>query len=108
MIPGTESGIEISKLHRLAGRYDNPVPTWFLAPKAGFKLPTQAGGIDSLESIHGLLKSLKIRALFSIYSLSAACIPHERNFVSFFTQAVTDGSLANHFGRSSYIYSMEE
>jgi hypothetical protein len=30
--------------HRLAGRYDNPMPTWFLAPSpiAGLKLPTQA------------------------------------------------------------------
>jgi hypothetical protein len=25
----------------LAGQYDNPVPTWFLAPIAGLKLPTQ-------------------------------------------------------------------
>jgi hypothetical protein len=38
--PGTESGIEVAKLHRLAGRYDNPMPTWFLAPVAGLKLPT--------------------------------------------------------------------
>ncbi len=36
-IPGTE-------LHRLAGRYDNPIPTWFLAglaPIAALKLPAQ-------------------------------------------------------------------
>ncbi len=25
----------VTKLHRLAGRYDNPVPTWFLAPHSG-------------------------------------------------------------------------
>ncbi len=31
----------VAKLHRLAGRYDNPMPTWFLAPMAGLKLPTQ-------------------------------------------------------------------
>ncbi len=30
----------IAKLHRLAGRYDNPMPTWFLAPITGLKLPT--------------------------------------------------------------------
>ena len=28
-------------LHKLAGRYDNPTPTWFLAPIAGLELPTQ-------------------------------------------------------------------
>jgi hypothetical protein len=31
----------VAKLHRLAGRYDNPMPTWFLAPIAVLKLPTQ-------------------------------------------------------------------
>ncbi len=31
----------VAKLHRLAGRYDNPMPTWFLARIAGLKLPTQ-------------------------------------------------------------------
>jgi hypothetical protein len=30
----------VAKLHRLAGRYDNPMPTWFLAPIAGLKLST--------------------------------------------------------------------
>jgi hypothetical protein len=30
----------VAKLHRLASRYDNPMPTWFLAPIAGLKLPT--------------------------------------------------------------------
>ncbi len=30
----------VAKLHRLSGRYDNPMPTWFLAPIAGLKLPT--------------------------------------------------------------------
>jgi hypothetical protein len=31
----------VAKLHRLAGRYDNHMPTWFLAPKTGLKLPSQ-------------------------------------------------------------------
>ncbi len=31
----------VAKLHSLASRYDNPMPTWFLAPIAGHKLPTQ-------------------------------------------------------------------
>jgi hypothetical protein len=31
----------VAKLYRLAGRYDNPMPTWFLAPIAGLKLPSQ-------------------------------------------------------------------
>jgi hypothetical protein len=29
----------VAKLHWLAGRYDNPMPTWFLVPIAGLKLP---------------------------------------------------------------------
>ncbi len=48
--PAMERGINsrnrvwnwVDKLHRLAGRYDNPTwPTWFLTPIAGLKLPTQ-------------------------------------------------------------------
>ncbi len=31
----------VAKLHRLAGRYDNPMPTWFLSPIVGLKLPSQ-------------------------------------------------------------------
>jgi hypothetical protein len=31
----------LAKLHRLAGQYDNPMRTWFLALIAGLKLPTQ-------------------------------------------------------------------
>jgi hypothetical protein len=30
----------VAKLHWLAGRYDNPMPTWFLVPISGLKLPT--------------------------------------------------------------------
>ncbi len=31
------------ELHRLAGQYDNLMPSWFLAPIAGLKLPTCDG-----------------------------------------------------------------
>ncbi len=31
----------VAKLRRLVSRYDNPMPTWFLAPKAGLELPVQ-------------------------------------------------------------------
>jgi hypothetical protein len=44
----------VAKLHRLAGRYDNPMPTWFLAPIAGLtsKLPTlKRGGSRKCEKI---------------------------------------------------------
>jgi hypothetical protein len=36
-----EPSLELSSQARLAGRYDNPLPTWLLAPIAGLKLPTQ-------------------------------------------------------------------
>ncbi len=41
-----EPGMELSTgspatVQRLAGRYDNPMPTWFLVFIAGLKLPTQ-------------------------------------------------------------------
>jgi hypothetical protein len=51
----------------LAGRYDNPIPTRFLAPTDCLKIPAQAryaGRIGSLESIPGLLKRSQIRALW--------------------------------------------
>jgi hypothetical protein len=54
-----------ASLCNLAGRYDNPLPPQFLAPIDSLKIPAQAtqpGGTGSLESIIGLLKSLKIRA----------------------------------------------
>ncbi len=53
-----------ASLCSLAGRYNNPIPTRCLAPIDFLKIPaqaTKAGGIDSSESILGLLKSLKIR-----------------------------------------------
>jgi hypothetical protein len=34
--PGTNS----TRLCSLAGQYDNPIPTWFLAPKDCLKIPT--------------------------------------------------------------------
>ncbi len=49
------------------GRYDKSIPSRFLAPIECLKIPAQAtyaGEIDPLESILGLLKGLKIRALF--------------------------------------------
>ncbi len=48
------------------------MPTWFLAPIAGLKLSsqaTQAGGIDSLESIIGHIKSLKFGLRIEIFIL---------------------------------------
>jgi hypothetical protein len=55
-----------ASLFSLAGRCDNPIPPRFLAPRDFLKIPAQAtlrGGMRSLESILGLLKGLKIRAL---------------------------------------------
>ncbi len=55
-----------ASLCSLAGRFDNPIPPRFLAPIDFLKisaLATWDGGIGSLESISGLLESLKIRAL---------------------------------------------
>jgi hypothetical protein len=37
--PSLELGSQAT--YRLAGQYDNPMRTWFLAPIAGLKLPTQ-------------------------------------------------------------------
>ncbi len=54
------------------GRYAKSIPTRFLAPIECLKIPAQAtyaGGIDPLESILGLLKGLKIRALFGSFPL---------------------------------------
>jgi hypothetical protein len=65
-------GMNSASLCSLAGRYDNPIPPRFLAPIDFLKIPaparqaTQPGGIGSLESILGLLKSLKIRALYEL------------------------------------------
>ena len=58
-----------------------PNYTWFLAPIAGMKLLTQAtqpGGIGSLESILGFLKSLKIRAQFKV---TARHTPHSPSYL---------------------------
>ncbi len=59
-------GMNSASLCGLAGRYENPIPTRCLAPIECLKIPaqaTEAGGIDSLESIPGLVRSLKIRPL---------------------------------------------
>ncbi len=42
----------VAKLRRLAGQYDNPMPTWFLAPIAGLKLPALVLKLDF--TAHGL------------------------------------------------------
>ncbi len=59
-------GMNSASLFRLAGRYNNPFLPRFLAPIDFLKIPAQAtqpDGINSLESILGLLESFKIRAL---------------------------------------------
>ncbi len=38
----------VAKQHRLAGRYDNLMPTWLLAPIAGLKLPTPLNSYRTL------------------------------------------------------------
>ncbi len=60
-----------ASLCSLAGRYDNPIPPQFLFPIDSLIIPAQAtytGGIDSLESIPGLLKSLKIFIVSGVWS----------------------------------------
>jgi hypothetical protein len=60
-------GMNSTSLCSLAGRYDNPIPTRFLTPIDCLKIPAQeAGEVNSLESIPGLLRSLKIPSEFSI------------------------------------------
>jgi hypothetical protein len=49
-------GINSASLCSLAGQYYNPIPNRFLVPKKYLKIPAQASGIDSMESIPGLLK----------------------------------------------------
>jgi hypothetical protein len=43
----------VAKLHRLAGRYDNPMPTWFLAPWPDFcyRHMHRFHGINSLKPV---------------------------------------------------------
>ncbi len=64
-------GMNSASLCSLAGRYDNPIPTRFLAPIDCLKilaLVTQVGGINYSESIPGLLKRLQIRAQATLAS----------------------------------------
>jgi hypothetical protein len=42
--------MEVAQLHRLAGRYDNFMPNWFLALIAGIKLPTQTNSKSRKET----------------------------------------------------------
>ncbi len=45
----------VSKLHRLAGRYDNPMPTWFLAPKSGTKVTDTGSRERDVKAIFNFL-----------------------------------------------------
>jgi hypothetical protein len=65
-----------ASLCSLAGRYDNPIPPRFLSPIDCLKIPaqaTEADRIDSLVSIPGLIKSLKIPPLFQLLPRPNAC-----------------------------------
>jgi hypothetical protein len=65
---GTElASLQVS-LCRVAGRYDNPIPTRFLAPTDCSKnLGLHRLKESILESIPRLIEQLQIRALFWIY-----------------------------------------
>jgi hypothetical protein len=55
-----------AKLHRLEGRYDNPMPTWFLAPIAGLTdTGYMAGGIELKILFLLLFSRRKIRLIES-------------------------------------------
>ncbi len=63
----------VAKLHRLAGRYDNPMPIWFLTPIAGLKLPslTKISERNLVFNHPSVTESpLRLRALFA-YSRNA-------------------------------------
>ncbi len=51
----------VAKLHRLAARYDNPMPTWFLATIAGLKLLTQVLTNSSVCSGQGERVRVRMR-----------------------------------------------
>ncbi len=67
----------VAKLHRLAGRYDNPMPTWFLAPIAGLKLPTLFS-----KKYQKVIMWWKVLKLLSLLTTNA--LPY--NFVKYFIQ----------------------
>jgi hypothetical protein len=55
-----EPSLELSSqatVLRLAGRYDNPMPTWFLAPPVGLKLPTLVSFYIASFSLESVLNS---------------------------------------------------
>ncbi len=98
-----------SSLCSLAGRYDNSVPTWFLAPNDGLKIPAQEP--RSKESIHpgwelifGLLKrfinsgSSSSRALLFTqqYSLLYFIMPKSNQKVVFATNQLVN-NLEHHY-----------
>jgi hypothetical protein len=49
----------VAKLHRLLGRYDNPMPTWFLVPIAGLKLQTLYTRCKEAGSSHEKIFTLR-------------------------------------------------
>ncbi len=49
----------VAKLQRLAGRYDNPMPPWFLAHIAGLESPTLESGFVESSGMHAVYSALK-------------------------------------------------
>jgi hypothetical protein len=43
-------GMNSASLCRLAGRYNNPIPTWFLAPIDCLKIPAPYAGGDGIPT----------------------------------------------------------
>ncbi len=82
----------VAKLHRLAGRYNNPMPTWFLAPIAGLKLPTQTTRLAELIPRNRFLGSLEFYK-FGHRLLSA----HSYNYLGKFRRGLTYTFLSGTF-----------
>ncbi len=57
----------VAKLHRLAGQYNNPMTTWFLAPIAGLKLPTLYTFHSSVHFNHFNLKKSNVLLFLLAY-----------------------------------------
>ncbi len=59
-LQGAQESIQRNKFRQSVawrgGPVDNPIPNRFLDPIECLKIPAQASGIDSMESIPGLLK----------------------------------------------------
>ncbi len=58
----------VAKLHRLAGRYDNPMPTWFLAPIAGRYRHSVFSTVELVSSVYISLK-LRLHVPASVHSI---------------------------------------